>query len=123
MRGAIAITAMALSTAVAADDVAPPPQPQKMMPEPEPEAPAPVPPEVRIAQGKNLYRSYCTRCHGLNMVSVGSAFFDLRTFPHDDKPRFVNSVTNGKRAMPAWGGTLSAAEIDLLWAYVSSYKQ
>ena len=118
LRSAIAMAAMALSTAVLADDEALPPQPQKM----NPELAAPTPGEISVAQGKSLYRSYCTRCHGLNMVSVGSAFFDLRTFPHDDKPRFVNSVTNGKRAMPAWGGTLSPVEIDHLWAYVSSYK-
>lgn len=76
-----------------------------------------------INRGRRLYTSYCTRCHGLSMVSVGSAFFDLRTFAHDDKPRFVESVTRGKRAMPAWGSQLSAAEIDHLWAYISSYQQ
>lgn len=79
--------------------------------------------EARITHGKKLFGSYCARCHGLNMVSVSSAFFDLRTFPHDDKPRFVNSVTNGKRAMPAWGGKLEVTEIENLWAYISSYKQ
>jgi cytochrome c55X len=117
MRGAIAVLAMALPFTVVAADEATTTQPSKMAPEPAAQAAG----DASIAQGKNLYRSYCTRCHGLNMVSVGSAFFDLRTFPHDDKPRFVNSVSNGKRAMPAWGGTLSPAEIDLLWAYVSSY--
>ena len=118
MRGAISLAAMALSFAVLADDEAAP------MPAPA-AVPAPglaAPDDASIAKGKNLYRSYCTRCHGLNMVSVGSAFYDLRTFPHDDKPRFVNSVINGKRAMPAWGATLSPTEIDFLWAYVSSYK-
>jgi len=54
------------------------------------------------------------------MVSTGGGFFDLRTFPVDQKPRFVSSVTNGKRAMPAWGGVLKAEEIESLWAYVSS---
>ena len=119
MRSAIAALAMALSFAVAAQDDATTGPVAPAAPEPV----ALAPDEASIAKGKNLYRSFCTRCHGLNMVSVGSAFFDLRTFPHDDKPRFVNSVTNGKRAMPAWGSTLSPAEIDLLWAYVSSYKQ
>jgi mono/diheme cytochrome c family protein len=119
MRGAIAVLAMALPfTVVAADEATTTQTPTVMTTEPAAQALD----EASIAQGKNLYRSYCTRCHGLNMVSVGSAFFDLRTFPHDDKPRFVNSVSNGKRAMPAWGGTLSPAEIDLLWTYVSSYK-
>lgn len=118
MRGAMAVLVMALPFTVVTADEASTAQASKMTPEPAVQAPD----EASIGKGKNLYRSYCTRCHGLNMVSVGSAFFDLRTFPHDDKPRFVSSVTNGKRAMPAWGGTLSPAEIDLLWAYVSSYK-
>jgi cytochrome c55X len=116
-RGAIAALAMALSFAGVAQDEA------ATAPTVTPEPAAQAPDEASIAQGRNLYRSYCTRCHGLNMVSVSSAYFDLRTFPHDDKPRFVSSVTNGKRAMPAWGSTLSPAEIDLLWAYVSSHKQ
>jgi mono/diheme cytochrome c family protein len=44
--------------------------------------------------------------------------FDLRTFPHDQHSRFVNSVTNGKNSMPAWGGVLKQEEIEALWAYV-----
>jgi mono/diheme cytochrome c family protein len=73
-----------------------------------------------IAGGQRLYKDYCQRCHGMNMVSPGGAFFDLRTFPVDQKPRFFNSVTHGKRAMPAWGGTLKSEEIESLWAYVSN---
>jgi len=44
--------------------------------------------------------------------------FDLRTFPHNQHSRFVNSVTNGKNSMPPWGGLLNPAEIESLWAYV-----
>jgi mono/diheme cytochrome c family protein len=77
---------------------------------------------VVVEKGRGMYRDYCQKCHGLNMVSPGGGFFDLRTFPHDDKARFVNSVTNGKRAMPAWGPILKPADIDTVWAYISSYK-
>lgn len=117
--GATALVAVALlpPTVMAA----PPGDPATTVP-PSASATADLSEEARIAQGRNLYRNYCTRCHGLNMVSVGSAFFDLRTFPRDDKLRFVNSVTQGRRAMPAWGSQLSPVEIDYLWAYVSSYK-
>lgn len=73
-----------------------------------------------VAGGQRMYRDYCQRCHGMNMVSPGGAFFDLRKFPVDQKSRFVNSVVHGKRAMPAWGGVLKPDEIDSLWAYVSS---
>jgi mono/diheme cytochrome c family protein len=76
----------------------------------------------QIAQGKELYhRMPCVRCHGGNCVQNSSAAFDLRTFPHDDKARFVNSVTNGKNGrMPPWGDVLKPEEIDQLWAYVQS---
>ena len=101
-----------------------PPQPVQNDPN-KPEAdqpsasPAPDDPQM-IAGGQRMYKDYCQRCHGLNMVSAGGAFFDLRTFPTDQKSRFVNSVIHGKRAMPAWGGVLKQDEIDSLWAYVSS---
>jgi len=78
---------------------------------------------ARVAQGKQLFKDFCQKCHGIDMVSPGPPFFDLRTFPHDEKSRFVDSVTHGKRAMPAWGAIVQPADIELLWTYVSSYQQ
>ena len=109
--------------------VPPPPVPQDQLPDPnDPEAATPKPPSPaqppadpeKVAAGQRLYKDMCQKCHGVNMVSPGGGFFDLRTFPHDEKPRFVNSVTNGKRAMPAWGAYLKPTDIDLLWAYIST---
>jgi mono/diheme cytochrome c family protein len=82
-------------------------------------AAVPVDP-VKVAQGKRMYKDFCQKCHGVDMVSPGGGFFDLRTFPSGAKARFVESVTHGKRAMPAWGGVLKPDDIDTLWAYVSS---
>jgi len=78
-----------------------------------------APAEPSAAKGRSLYMSYCARCHGVNMVNTGVSF-DLRTFPKDQKERFVRSVTEGLRAMPAWGATLKPQELDSLWLYVSS---
>ena len=69
--------------------------------------------------GRKLYISSCQRCHGINLASNGIGF-DLRTFPPHDKERFLRSVTNGLRAMPAWGGTLKPEQLDLIWAYIGS---
>ena len=69
--------------------------------------------------GRKIYVSSCQRCHGINLASNGIGF-DLRKFPEHDKERFVRSVTNGLRAMPAWGGTLQIGQIDLVWAYIGS---
>jgi mono/diheme cytochrome c family protein len=46
--------------------------------------------------------------------------FDLRTFPRDDKSRFVTSVTKGKNQMPPWGDLLKPDDIEALWAYVTA---
>ena len=54
------------------------------------------------------------------MVSPGGAFFDLRTFPREDKARFVRVVANGQKAMPAWGGVLKPEDIDAVWTYIGS---
>jgi mono/diheme cytochrome c family protein len=73
-------------------------------------------------QGLGTYKAYCQKCHGLQMVTPGGGFFDLRTFPLDDKARFVDAVMNGKRAMPAWGTVLKPGDLEALWAYVASYQ-
>ncbi|MDO9709203.1 c-type cytochrome [Paracraurococcus lichenis] len=70
------------------------------------------------AQGRRLYSQLCSHCHGIRMVNPGTSSFDLRKFPHDDKARFLNSVTKGKNTMPAWGDMLKPEEIEHLWAYI-----
>ncbi|MFZ2628710.1 MAG: cytochrome c [Rugosibacter sp.] len=83
--------------------------------------PAPTIADPALAKkGKRLYALVCARCHGLNMVLTGESTFNLREFPLDQKERFVESVTKGKRAMPAWGGMVSPEEIEALWAYINT---
>jgi cytochrome c55X len=69
-------------------------------------------------RGRQLYNSYCARCHGLNMVAASSAFFDLRTLAPGEKERFERSVNQGLRAMPAWGSILKPADVQALWLFV-----
>ena len=69
--------------------------------------------------GRSLYAHHCSHCHGFNMVNPGTVSFDLRQFPHSEKARFLDSVTNGKNGrMPPWNGVLSARELDEIWAYI-----
>jgi cytochrome c55X len=84
------------------------------------QAQAPAPATEEIQNGRRLYVSFCTRCHGVNLVSPGGAFYDLRTFPADDKERFMRSLREGKRAMPAWDGIIKPHEMEALWAYIGS---
>jgi|GWRWMinimDraft_9_1066018.scaffolds.fasta_scaffold01176_4 mono/diheme cytochrome c family protein len=73
-----------------------------------------------IKQAKRVYASACARCHGVNLVNTGASTFDLRTFPPDQKSRFVQSVLHGKGAMPAWQGSVTPEEVEALWAYISA---
>lgn len=69
--------------------------------------------------GSAIYAEKCQECHGERMVSTGAGA-DLRKLGADERARFDETVTNGKGQMPAWGGQLSDAEVDQLWAYVRS---
>jgi mono/diheme cytochrome c family protein len=104
IRLAIVCAALAAAQAVRAADEPPP-------------APAEVP---SVEAGRRAYTSTCARCHGINLVLSSSAFFDLRTFPKDEKDRFMASVMNGKRQMPAWGGIVKPETIQSIWLYVGS---
>jgi cytochrome c6 len=74
----------------------------------------------QVARGRARYVQVCAQCHGRNMVNAGVVTYDLRRFPLDQPERFRNSVTNGKGNMPSYKGALSEAEIDSLWAYVTT---
>ncbi len=73
-----------------------------------------------VDKGERLYEKYCETCHGEDLQNNSGVAFDLRRLRADEHPRFVNSVTHGKNAMPSWQGVLSADQIDALWAYIRS---
>jgi mono/diheme cytochrome c family protein len=74
-------------------------------------------PQEQVRAGAATFARNCSPCHGAHMLEPQGAF-DLRTFPHDQHERFVNSVSNGKNQMPPWGGLLKPDDIEALWAYV-----
>jgi mono/diheme cytochrome c family protein len=77
----------------------------------------PFPPE-HVVKGAQLYADNCEPCHGSHMRHPGGEVFDLRTFPPEQRSRFFESVSNGKRNMPPWRSALSQEEIGFLFAYV-----
>ncbi len=79
------------------------------------------PPE-QIKQGARLYAANCESCHGVGMLGPQWGI-DLATFPRDNPKRFVESVSNGTKAMPPWGDVLKPDEIQALWAYVAAGEQ
>jgi mono/diheme cytochrome c family protein len=85
---------------------------------------APAVPNMPTAEaGRRAYTSTCARCHGIGLVVTSSAYFDLRTFPKDEKARFVESVTQGKRQMPAWGGIVKPEAIEAIWLYIGEVNR
>jgi mono/diheme cytochrome c family protein len=72
----------------------------------------------QIAAGAKLYADHCSVCHGVRMDDPSGGFFDLRTFPANQRSRFFNSVRNGKNSMPPWRSVLTQEQIDSLFAYV-----
>jgi mono/diheme cytochrome c family protein len=76
-----------------------------------------APSAEQVKRGSGLYAQHCAPCHGPRMQDPEGAF-DLRTFPKDQKTRFITSVTHGKNSMPPWGGLLSEGDIQSLWGYV-----
>jgi mono/diheme cytochrome c family protein len=78
----------------------------------------PPPTKAEFDKGAQLFSQICSHCHGPQMVNPGNWSFDLRKFPHDDRARFFNSVSNGKGAMPPWKDILQPDEIAAVWAYV-----
>ena len=72
----------------------------------------------QIKRGAETFAEFCTPCHGERMSNP--ELFDLKKFPRDNRPRFVNSVTNGKNALPPWRGQLKPDDIEALWSYVAT---
>jgi len=73
----------------------------------------------QVKTGADIYERNCSPCHGARMLDPQGAA-DLKKFPHDQRERFVNSVTRGKNQMPPWGDLLKPEEVAALWAYVVS---
>jgi len=71
----------------------------------------------QLKTGAQIYERNCSPCHGARMMDPQGAS-DLRKFPHDERERFVRSVTRGKNQMPPWGDLLKPEEVEALWAYV-----
>jgi mono/diheme cytochrome c family protein len=76
--------------------------------------------QAKITAGETVYNTYCSTCHGDDLVNTGQTF-DLRRLQADERPRFENSVRNGKNQMPPWKGVLSDQQIDQLWHYIRTH--
>jgi mono/diheme cytochrome c family protein len=74
--------------------------------------------QAKIDAGATVYAYHCATCHGDDLVHTGDTTFDLGKLHANERPRFDNSVRNGKNQMPPWKGVLTDDEIDQLWHYI-----
>ena len=102
--------------------------PQAWMKEQESEAAA----SGQSARGMKLFDDKCARCHGADgrgRTVIGGIlgvpdFTDEKWWGEEkSESRFVNSITNGKGEMPAFGRKLSRREISTLAAYVRGFRK
>ena len=86
----------------------------------------------QLAHAKTLFKERCSRCHGRNgdgATTIG-AMLDVPDFTNPEwwtkdttDARLINSVTNGKREMPAFGRKITKREIESLIAYVRLFNK
>jgi mono/diheme cytochrome c family protein len=75
--------------------------------------------DAKVEAGATIYGDYCSNCHGDDLRNTsGGVTFDLRRLRPEDHDRFVNSVLDGKRQMPAWRGVLDQQKIEAVWAFI-----
>jgi len=69
-----------------------------------------------------IFGARCARCHGADRVSGGAPDLvpDQLT---KDREAYLAIITNGSGPMPAFGGNLSAAEIEALVDFILSEPQ
>lgn len=79
------------------------------------------------ASGAKVFSANCAACHqgGKNVVNAAKTLqkADLEKYSMDSIEAIVTQVTKGKNAMPAFGGRLSADDIENVAAYVLAQSE
>lgn len=82
--------------------------------------PVPEGADAALVEGRDVWRSNCSRCHG--GAGRGGAGPSLRGPWTDDRQpdrsTMIATVTNGRGAMPRFGNSLSPEEIEAVVRYV-----
>lgn len=78
--------------------------------------------DTATASGAKVFSANCAACHagGRNVIMADKALKKeaLQKYGMDSSEAIVNQVTNGKNAMPAFKGRLSAKQIEDVASYV-----
>jgi mono/diheme cytochrome c family protein len=88
----------------------------------------PARPPARV---RSLFKQHCSRCHRMDGAG-GTLMGELMNVPNftyawwhetTSDERMINSITRGRRQMPAFGEKLSRSEIKSLVGFVRRFKQ
>jgi mono/diheme cytochrome c family protein len=83
------------------------------------------------AHSKKTFKDQCSRCHGsdgkgdtvLGDILFPPDFTDAKWWKELSNERLIQSLTNGKNEMPAFGKKLTKPEILALIAYVRCFEK
>ena len=77
---------------------------------------------AKVAKGRDLFANYgCSACHTLSDAGAdGHVGPSLDGDANLSQAFVVDRVTNGQGQMPAFGGQMSAEEIDAVAAYITT---
>lgn len=73
---------------------------------------------AEVEAGRVVYESNCSGCHGDagQGSDVGRPLTDIAT--QGERSRHIETVTNGRNNMPAFGGSLDEAEVSAVVSFV-----
>lgn len=75
-----------------------------------------------IDNGKALFQAKCSVCHGLDGTAGIANAANLKT-SQSDSISIIQTITNGKNAMPAFKSQLEAEDINQVAEYVRSLRK
>jgi cytochrome c6 len=74
--------------------------------------------DKELVEGRSIFVANCQRCHGpRGQGGAGPKLAGVVTNAFPNIQNQINVVTNGVGAMPAWKGTLTAAQIKAVVRY------
>jgi len=91
-----------------------------------------IPAAVTAPSTDSLYKQKCAKCHAadgsgdtsLGRIANAPDFTDAAWWAkHPNTAERVNTITRGKKSMPAFGKKLTRAQIASLAAYVQRFKR
>lgn len=74
-----------------------------------------------VAEGEGIFQTYCTACHGANLMGgIGPNLLDDEWIHGGSPENIVNTITNGvpDKGMVSWGPVLGPEQINRVAAYV-----